>query len=153
MSTQKTVATVKEFAIVKAIMSVLKLDDAGKISKFFEQEIKENKNANKKLEMKIKTLELTREIEIGEFEGKIEDATDEVEIAYQAVKPEDVASNSSMKEFSSHYWANIKSAERNLTRIQEDAKLAKDRFEELVKTYSDQIDKRKARIAKISKKA
>lgn len=153
MSKATTVVAVKEFAIVKAIMSVLKLDDAGKISKFFEQEIKDNQNANKKLNMKIKTLELAREIEVSEFAGKIEDAAADVDTAYQAIKPSDVASNSAMKSFSSTYWCGVKDAESKLERIEESAKDAKEAYEKAVETIEKQIAKRKARIAKINKKA
>ena len=37
MATEKNVT---EFAIVKSIMKLLKLDDAGKINKFFSKEVK-----------------------------------------------------------------------------------------------------------------
>ena len=61
---------VKEFAIVKSIMKLLKLDDAGKISKFFNQEVKSAKEAKDKTNIKIQNSLVGRAKTAGGFVWK-----------------------------------------------------------------------------------
>lgn len=145
--------TLKEFAIVKAIMSVLKLDDAGKISNFFAQEVKSAKEAIDGLKLNIQVAELKRKQAVSKSSRAIEDAEDKVEAAYQGVTPEDVASNAKMSTFSTNYWDSVKGAENDLEYLKDVAKDVTDNHVDAVKSLNEKIAKYEARIARIGKKA
>ena len=142
---------VKEFAIVKSIMKLLKLDDAGKISKFFNQEVKSAKEAIEGIELNIQAKELYRKQALSKSEKEIEDATAELEDAYQNVLPENVDTNAKMTAYSAQYWAGVKKAEEKLARLNKEAEEAARRHEEDIKAEKEQIAKYQARIDRISK--
>ena len=142
---------VKEFAIVKSIMKLLKLDDAGKISKFFNQEVKSAKEAIEGIELNIQAKELYRKQALSKSEKEIEDATAELEDAYQNVLPENVDTNAKMTSYSVQYWAGVSNAERKLARLNKEAEDAAKRHEEDIKLEREQIAKYQARIDRISK--
>ena len=142
---------VKEFAIVKAIMKVLKLDEAGKISKFIGQEIKSFKEKIEALNLNLQILELTRRQNVAKSDKNIEDAKDAVEAAYQNITMDDVANNAAMTSYSSRYWAGITSAEESLERLEKSAKDATESYDKEVAGVKEQIAKYQARINKISK--
>ena len=142
---------VKEFAIVKSIMKLLKLDDAGKISKFFNQEVKSAKEAIEGIELNIQAKELYRKQALSKSEKEIEDATAELEDAYQNVLPENVDTNAKMTAYSAQYWAGVKKAEEKLARLNKEAEEAAKRHEEDIKLEREQIAKYQARIDRISK--
>jgi len=142
---------VKEFAIVKAIMKVLKLDEAGKISKFIGQEIKSFKEKIEALNLNLQILELTRRQNVAKSDKNIEDAKDAVEAAYQNITMDDVANNAAMTSYSSRYWAGITGAEESLERLERSAKDATESYDKEVAGVKEQIAKYQARINKISK--
>jgi len=142
---------VKEFAVVKAIMAILKLDDAGKLGKFFNQEVKSSREAIAGLELNIQVKNLERKQQVNKSDKAIEDASDEVEGAYQSVKPENIDTNAKMTAFSYDYWEGVKRAEKRLGHLQEQAKVAKEVFEKELEEIALQIKKYKARIDRITK--
>jgi len=103
---------VAEFAIVKRIMSILKLDEAGKISKFFESIVKDAKRAIAQLESNKKSLALQYEINVDQYEEGIEDAAGVVESMYDSVTLEDIKTNADMENFKVRYLNNVGIAER-----------------------------------------
>lgn len=145
--------SVKELAIVKRVMSLLKLDDAGRIDKFYRQEIKSSKESIEGLELNLQVYELERKQEVTRSNKNIEDAEAEVEAAYDNVKPENVANNATATAYSSTYWANVEAAERKLGKLKESAKKAEEAYNEKVADVKDQIAKYQYRIDKLSKEA
>lgn len=144
---------VKEFAIVKAIMKALKLDEAGKISKFISQEIKAAKENIEGLEINLQVVALKRKQEVAKSDKAIEDAKDAVEAAYQNITPENVINNAAMTAYSAEFWRNVDYAEKSLKAIEEQAEQATKDHKVKVEELESQIGKYKARIAKISKVA
>ena len=132
-------------------MKLLKLDDAGKISKFFNQEVKSAKEAIEGIELNIQAKELYRKQALSKSEKEIEDATAELEDAYQNVLPENVDTNAKMTAYSAQYWAGVKKAEEKLARLNKEAEEAAKRHEEDIKDEKEQIAKYQARIDRISK--
>ena len=65
---------VKEFAIVKRIMKLLKLDDAGKINKFFAKEVKNAETGIRDIKNYISALKNQYEANVAKINDKIEDA-------------------------------------------------------------------------------
>lgn len=144
---------VKEFAIVKAIMKALKLDEAGKISKFISQEIKAAKENIEGLEINLQVVALKRKQEVAKSDKAIEDAKDAVEAAYQNITPENVINNAAMTAYSSEFWRNVNYAEQALEQLEKEVEEATKLHDAKVKELESQIGKYKARIAKISKVA
>ena len=128
-------------ALIKEIMAILKLDDAGKLEKFFKNEVKLLKSEIKVIEMNKQTAALEYEMTLSEIDDKIESAEEALKDAYRAVKIEDINNNDAMKQFSGKYWANIDNKEATLESLKEERKA-------IVKNYEDQLELRNKKIAK-----
>lgn len=149
----KTVEVITELAIVKSIMKILKLDDAGKLEKFFKGEIRTCKDYIAQLEANQSSFDLQYKIDMAKLDRDIDDATEEVEQAYFQVSPEDVVNNAACTSFSSIYWANIALAESKLTSLKEKKANLEEKQENNTLETKEQIEKYQSRINKISKKA
>ena len=128
-------------ALVTKIMAILKLDDAGELSKFFEGEVKKIKNGIKAIELNKQTAALQHEMALSEIDDKIEGAEEVLKDAYTAVKVEDIATNDSMKAFSDQYWYNIDLKEKALDYLKKER-------ESIIKAYDEQLEARNKNIAK-----
>ena len=128
-------------ALIKEIMAILKLDDAGRLEKFFKSEAKSLKSEIKVIEMNKQTAALEYEIALSEIDDKIESAKEALKDAYRAVKIEDINNNDAMKQFSIKYWANIDNKEATLESLKKER-------EAIVENYKDQLELRNKKIAK-----
>ena len=148
MATEKNVT---EFAIVKSIMKLLKLDDAGKINKFFSKEVKKAETTIRDIKNYIAALKNTYESEMQKLADQIEDAKESVEASYQAVTPENIVNNEAMERFSSSYWSSVERTEAALDRLEKIVKEKTEAYEKAVEQQNKEISKYQARIDKITK--
>ena len=137
-------------ALVGKIMSILKLDDAGKLSKFFEGEVKSIKNGIKAIEMNKQTAALQHEMALSEVDSQIEDAEEALADSYTAVTVEEINSNDAMKSFSAKYWDNIDVKERKLQSLKDDRNARVEAYDKALEARNNNIAKQEARIAAIS---
>ena len=137
-------------ALIKEIMAILKLDDAGRLEKFFKNEVKLLKSEIKIIETNKQTSALQYDIALSEIDDKIEDAEEALKDAYRNVKIEDINNNDAMKEFSSKYWANIDNKEATLESFKEERKAIVKNYEDHLEARNKKIAKREARIKAIS---
>jgi len=149
---KSVVEVVSEFALVKKIMATLKLDDAGKMDKFFKGEVRTCNDIITQFKADMSGDTLQHDIDQSKLDRAIEDAIEAVDQAYQAVTPENIVNNAACTKFSSVYWANITRAEHSLDRLTEDKEEDIKMYEETKKENLEQIEKYNARIVKISKK-
>jgi len=131
-------------------MAILKLDDAGRINKFFEAEVKTMNNGIRSIKMNSQADALRHEMELSVIDSKIEDAEETVKDAYLAVSVEDIKSNDDMTRFSVKYWANIESKEAALEKLKEQRKADVEQYEKTLADRNAKIAKYEARIIKIS---
>lgn len=137
-------------ALVSKIMSILKLDDAGKLEKFFSGEVKAIKNKIKAVANNKQTRALGHEMDLSDLDLKIEDAEEAVKDAYSSVTVEEISSNDSMRSFSDKYWSNIDDKELRLKMLVENRKAKVEAFDAENKKSDEKIAKYEARIAMIS---
>ena len=137
-------------ALVTKIMAILKLDDAGKLSKFFEGEVKKIKNGIKAIELNKQTAALQHEMTLSEIDDKIEGAEEALRDAYTAVKVNDIATNDAMKAFSDQYWYNIDLKEQSLNNLKEERETIIKIYDEKLETRNKNIARQEARIVAIS---
>ena len=137
-------------ALIKEIMAILKLDDAGRLEKFFKNEVKSLKSEIKVIEMNKQTAALQYEMALSEIDDKIESAEEALKDAYRAVKIEDINNNDAMKQFSGKYWYNIDVKESNLEALKEERKAMVKNYEDNLEARNKKIAKREARIKAIS---
>lgn len=142
---------VKEFAIVKRIMKLLKLDDAGKINKFFAKEVKNAETGIRDIKNYISALKNQYEANVAKINDKIEDAKENVAAAYEAVTPTDVINNEAMERFSSTFWMRVESAENKLDELQQTLVALEEKYNKEVKAEEAKISKLQSRIEKITK--
>lgn len=137
-------------ALVGKIMSILKLDDAGKLEKFFAGEVKTIKNGIKAIEMNKQTAALQHEMALSEIDSQIEDAEEALSDAYTAVTVEEINSNDAMKSFSEKYWKNIEAKEHKLQSLKDGRKAIIEAYDKTLEARNANIAKQEARIAAIS---
>ena len=137
-------------ALIKEIMAILKLDDAGRLEKFFKNEVKLLKSEIKVIENNKQTAALEYEMALSEIDDKIESAEEALKDAYRAVKIEDINNNDAMKQFSNKYWYNIDVKESNLEALKEERKAIVKNYEDHLEARNKKIAKREARIKAIS---
>ena len=146
-----TTNQVSEFAIVRKIMAILKLDEAGKINRFFQKEVQSFKNQIRDLNNYISALTNKYEADLDKLKDAIEDAKENVAAAYQAVTLENVVNNEAMQAFSSTYWNKVDKAEANVKRLELDMTKLTEKYDEEVKAKKEAIAKIEERIAIITK--
>jgi hypothetical protein len=132
------------------IMKILKLDEAGKIGTFLEKEVKICNNEIKALGHNKSALEFNFNSKKDTLNDKIEDAKEAVEAAYTSIKLSDIENNEAQASFREKFWQNIKRRENTLASLEEELKDLTKAFEEDIKENKEQVDKYKARIAKLS---
>ena len=139
--------------LVAEVLKLLKMDDAGKVSKFFKKEVKRLKEEIKTFEMNKQTAEMEFERRLSKYDSQIEDAEEAVKEAYTKIQVEELTSNEAMENFSAKYWSNINDKEYLLISLVDARKRAVEQYEITVKERDEKIAKRVQRIEKISKKS
>lgn len=134
-------ATVSSFGIVNKIMAFLKLDEAGKIEKFFTRELKKIETYIRDLKNNLIATQNTFESALQKIDDSIEDAKEGVVAAEQNITEADVKTNEACDSFSSIYWSRIQDAENRVERLEK-------KREELIKANEEDIKKIKEQIAK-----
>lgn len=142
---------IKELAIVKKVMEVLKLDEAGKINTFFQKEVKTFNRYIDGLKANKEVLTLEFQQKENKLNDDIEDAKEALENAYTSITMEDVRNNEAMSNFSNYYWENISSKEKILKRLEKQLEELKESHKKDMEDKDDQIAKYKTRIYKITK--
>ena len=137
-------------ALELKIMSILKLDDSGKIHKFFKSEVKRLNSDIDNIEMNKQSAEVKQKNDLSQIDYKIEDAEEELAESYTAVKIEDIGSNDANQSFSVRYWGNIDAKESRLKTLKESREAVVKDYEETLKNRNEKIAKIKERIAAIS---
>ena len=146
MKTSKETTT--EFSIVKAVMAFLKLDDAGKVSKFFKGIIADAEYQIEVKQQLITAQQLQNKTEQLKFNRQIEDAEMELENAYLNVEVEKIKNNSDITTYTSIYLTGISKAEANV-KLLKDAKTENntnfktnvEKVELEIKALQDRIEK------------
>ena len=139
--------------LVAEVLKLLKMDDAGRVSKFFKKEVKRLKEEIKTFEMNKQTAEMEFERRLSKYDSQIEDAEEAVKEAYTKIQVEELTSNEAMENFSAKYWSNINDKEYLLESLVDARKRAVEQYEITVKERDEKIAKRVQRIEKISKKS
>ena len=139
--------------LVSEVLKLLKMDDAGKVSKFFKKEVKRLREEIKTFEMNKQTAEMEFERRLSKYDSLIEDAEEAVKDAYTKIQVEELSSNETMENFSVKYWRNIDDKECSLKILAEERKKAVEQYELTVRDRDEKIAKRIQRIEKLSKKS
>lgn len=132
------------------ILSILKLDDNGRIEKFFNCEIKKFNLYIKQLKSNIAQIELTYSSDVDTINNEIEDATARVQDCYEAVDIEKLKNNSDITKFSEEYWRNISLAETQLEHLNFKLDNINKKFKTDIDNINEQISKYQERISKLS---
>lgn len=150
MSNQNNQTAPAATGLLGKIMKILKLDEAGKIGTFLEKEVKICNNEIKALGHNKNALEFNFNSSKDALIDKIEDTKEAVESAYTNIKLSDIENNEAQASFREKFWSNITRKENNLAALEEELKDLTKTFDEAIKLNKEQVDKYKARIAKLS---
>ena len=114
--------------LVAEVLKLLKMDDAGRVSKFFKKEVKRLKEEIKTFEMNKQTAEMEFERRLSKYDSQIEDAEEAVKEAYTKIQVEELTSNEAMENFSAKYWSNINDKEYLLESLVDARKRAVEQY-------------------------
>lgn len=137
----------KKMTLIERIVALLDLNDAGKLKKFFERELREFTRAIEKLEMNKKAKVASFKSQRTDIADKLEDANASYEDAKTQITPEDVQNNEGMKMFSREYWGRIDRASNTVKGLTQQLEDLKDVEKAELAEIDEQIAKYKARIA------
>ena len=144
-ATQET----QKLSVLDRIKKLLKLDDAGRVEKFFTRETKKMLNNIDTLEMNKQAKAFELKTTLYQIDSDLEDANQAVEDAFDAIKPENVVNNDVMDSFSYQYWANIDQAERRVKTLEERRKQTVEAAAEEARLKDEKIAKYKYRISRL----
>lgn len=139
------------FPIVKKIMHLLKMDDAGQINKFFEKEVKRLKIDIKTLEGNKTVVIMNRDRFIEALNDSLEDAKQNLEDARLAITVEDVKNNGAIDYFRDSYWSNIYEKREIIERLEKELVNTTKKFEESIEAIDKSIAKKNLDIDMITK--
>ena len=94
----------KELPIVKRVMILLELGDAGKIGSFYNKQKIKAEKAIRDLGRNKVTLENSHKDLLEDFNDQKEDLDEKLAEAYISVSPEDVKNHGAMLLFETTYW-------------------------------------------------
>lgn len=139
----------KGLAIVDRIAALLKLDDKGRLTKFFNREIKKLERGISVIEANKKSAKMTYDLDLIKLTEEIEDNQQAVEDAYESVDIEKIKNNADSDEFATDYWNNIKYAENALDASEKCSKELTEKYNDKIDSLDEDIRIRKERIAKL----
>jgi septin family protein len=138
-----------QFGIVNRIMEILKLDEAGRVEKFFAYKVKMHERAISQEKLNIEALKSAHNTNLEELEDNLEDAVANLYDVETAVTMDDIKTNDAIKSFSVEYDAAVSKAEDAFKEIEAEIKKAKDEYDEKLTSYKQSIKKREERIRRI----
>ena len=144
-------SNVTELAIVKKIMELLKLGEAGKIGNFFSKQVKNSEKAIRDLKRNKTTLKNSYEDNVEDLNDQLVDAKEAVSDAYMNVSVDNVKTNAAMANFEIEYWAGVRAAEALVDELENKLEVAKEEYEEEVKDLDEQIAAYQTRIDRLTK--
>ena len=140
--------TVK-LSVLDRIKKLLKLDDAGRVEKFFAREVKKMNNNIDTVTMNKQAKAFKLKTDLYQIDSDLEDAHQAVEDAFDAIKPENVLNNDVMDSFAPEYWGNIDRAEQRVKALEEHRKRVVEAAAEEARVNDEKIEKYKYRISRL----
>lgn len=132
-------STKTSVSIRERVKAKLKLGDDGKLMSFFDRELKGVERNIKSLNHNKTVTTSKYEVDSESIQDKIVDAKENVLNAYDAVTPEDVATNAAQDAFAPFYWGKIKEAKRKLKSLEESLESVTKVYQEAIKDLDAQI--------------
>lgn len=139
----------QKVTVLDRIKKLLKLDDAGRVEKFFTREVKKMTNNIDTVEMNKQSKAFKLKTDLYQIDSDLEDARQAVEDAFDAIKPENVLNNDVMDSFAHEYWANIDHAEQRVKSLEEQRKKVVEAAAEEARVSDEKIAKYKYRISRL----
>ena len=131
--------------IIEKILKILKLDEKGRLEKFFTLLRKQLTQDRKKLEHNKETLGLEFTSELSSLAEKLEDAVAEIDDSILAVPVSALENNHTMNTYMSEYLAKIAKAE-------EEVEFLEDAIKDLTEKYEKKIAEIDRKLSVIDKR-
>lgn len=139
------VTSISKFAIVRAIATLLKLGDEGKVESFLTKVIKRLKKEIVVYKKSLENAKFNYDQEVDELEEKLEDAAAAYDASLLEIDPTKVDSNEKQAYFIDIYLDNIDSKLLAVQRIEKNMENAKE-------TYNKKVEEFNAQIASLTKR-
>lgn len=146
----EVVTSTPKRSLLAKVLAILNLTDEGRIDNFFSKQTDVLVREKRDLNTNKSTLINQRDQKLEDLNEQLEDAQNDVDSAYAAVKPENVATNDAAKKFAVEYWDNIESAEEKVANIQKQIKSLTESYAEQISDLDAQLVERDRRIARLS---
>lgn len=137
--------------IVKKIAKLLKLDEEGKLSKFFAKIEKRFKRDLEGIKHNLAALKFEYERTMAGLQDKLEDAKAAVEESLLSVPLEALKDNNSMDQYADQYLSTIKQAEDKVEKIELEIKETEETFTKESEALNKTAAHIEAKLAQINK--
>jgi hypothetical protein len=141
---------IKKTSLVQKVLSIIGMDDKGKVESFFKREIGKLQKSITIYTRNLENAKFNSENVLNDLREQLEDAQTALEAVYTSVKIEDIATNALADAFSEKYWNAVDVAESKVQNIEKAIEEEVKRMEEKEKTITESISITKIRIEAIS---
>lgn len=152
MSTTKETNVVSEFALVKAIVKLLKIGDQGKLESFFSRICKILKKEISALEKTLEVKKFEYERDLDDLKDKLEDAQEALSASLLQVDVERIKTNEDQNAYAEVYLSNIDIKQEEVISLENQIKALTENFEKEEASANAQINSLKKRLEEIGKK-
>ena len=143
---------VTELAIVKKVMAILELGDAGKIGSFFNKQKSKADKAIRDLRRNKLTLKNIHKDDIEDLNDSLEDLNESLADAYLNVTPKDVKNHEAMSLFEVSYWDKISKLKASIETVKGGIEECKEAYVKSIEDVDSQIAKYKENLEIFSQK-
>jgi hypothetical protein len=149
MANNENVIAESLYTIGRAIAAKLKLGDVGKVDSFLGRITKDLKRAVEIEERELSTLNFNHKGDLSDLKDRLEDANTDLALAFEAIIPEQVATNDLQIKFADTYLEGLDMAEMKVESIELETTVLKEEHAAQVEAKEKAISKLKKRLKTI----
>lgn len=151
MSKENTQPTsTSKYSLVRAIVTLFKLGDEGKVENFFVRQRRTLERDIEKLQKEMDLDKFNHKQELEDLDDQLVDGEAAVSDAYLQIDASQLVNNVSSDNFADEYWRTILRREANLKSIKEAKEKLEEAYEEKLENNKKEIAERKRRLSRIS---
>jgi anti-sigma28 factor (negative regulator of flagellin synthesis) len=150
MAKEETPKSNSQYSIVRAIVTLFKLGEEGKVENFFARQRRAMSREVATLQKEMDLNKFNHEQALEDVDDKIADAKEAIENAYLQVDASKITNNADADRFADGYWDRVLAAEAHLKTLEEEKETLVEEYEEQLDENKQEIAERKRRVSKIS---
>ena len=136
-------------AIAKRVATTLKLNDEGRINRFYKKEIKKFESFQSDLKHEKETITRDHNRTLEKLKENLEDAEIALKEAFEDIDVEAIKTNSGCEDFSEKFWKRIDMKEMSVKDLKDNIEDVEKQFKSELEEIEEQIIKYQTRIDRV----